>query len=107
MDEQGTAMSRFANLARAADGRVAVVWEDDRAGYEGVYLRIRGSGAQAEWGPEVMVEPPASKRAARLPVVHWGTDGALYVAWEAWNYASGPMAVTKRIDSRKLVLDKK
>jgi hypothetical protein len=107
MDEQGVAMSRFSSIARAADGRIAVAWEDDRAGYEGIYLRVRGSGAQPAWGPEIMVEPPSSRKAARVPAVLWGTDGSLYVAWEVWNYAAGPMAVTKRIDGRKLVLDKK
>jgi hypothetical protein len=29
------------------------------------------------------------------------------VTWEVWNYTGGPMAVTKRIDGRRLVLDKK
>jgi len=107
MDEQGTAMSRFSSIARAADGRIAVAWEDDRAGYEGIYLRVRGPGALPAWGPEMMVEPPGPKKAARMPVVLWGADGSLYVAWEVWNYGSGPMAVTKRIDGRKLVFDKK
>jgi hypothetical protein len=107
MDERGTAMSRFPSLARAADGRIAVAWEDDRAGYEGVYLRVRTAGAQPTWGPETMVEPPSNKKAARQPAVLWGTDGSLYVAWEVWNYAAGPMSVTRRIDGRRLVLDKK
>jgi hypothetical protein len=107
MDEQGTAMSRFSSLARAADGRIAVAWEDDRAGYEGIYLRVRAAGAQPTWGPEMMVEPPSQKKAVRQPVVLWGADGSLYVTWEVWNYTGGPMAVTKRIDGRRLVLDKK
>jgi hypothetical protein len=107
MDEQGTAMSRFSSMARAVDGRIAVVWEDDRAGYEGIYLRVRSAGAQPTWGPEMMIEPPGPKKAVRMPTVLWAADGSLHVAWEVWNYTGGAMAVTKRIDGRKLVLDKK
>jgi hypothetical protein len=107
MDEQGVGVSRFSSMARAADGRIAVAWEDDRAGYEGIYLRVRGLGAQPAWGPETVVEPPSAKTGARMPVVLWGADGSLHVAWEVWNYAGGPLAVTKRIDGRTLVLDKK
>ena len=108
MDEPGIGMSRFSSIARAADGRIAVAWEDDRAGHEGIYLRVRSPGVPAAWGPEIMVEPPGpQKTGARMPVVLWGVDGSLYVAWEVWNYAAGPMAVTRRIDGRKLVFDKK
>lgn len=106
-DEQGTAVSRFSSIARAVDGRIAVAWEDDRAGFEGIYLRIRSAGAQPTWGPEIMIEPPGPKKAVRLPSVVWGSDGSLYVAWEVWNYAGGNMAVAKRIDGRKLMFDKK
>jgi hypothetical protein len=107
MDEQGTAMSRFPSIARAADGRIAVAWEDDRAGYEGIYLRVRSAGAQPAWGPEMLIEPPGPKKAVRIPAVLWDTDGSLYVAWEVWNYVGGVMAVAKRIDGRKVVLDRK
>src|SRR5262249_52765380 len=61
MDEAGTAMSRFPSLARAANGRIAVVWEDDRAGYEGIYLRVRSAGSEPRWGPETLVEGPSQK----------------------------------------------
>jgi Neuraminidase (sialidase) len=107
MDEAGTAISRFPSIARAADGRIAVAWEDDRAGYEGVYLRIRSSGPQPAWGPEMLVEGPSQKKGARLPVVTWATDGSLRVAWEVWDYTGGPLAPTRRIDGRTLALDKK
>ena len=108
MDEPGIGMSRFSSIARAADGRIAVAWEDDRAGHEGIYLRVRSPGVPAAWGPEIMVEPPGpQKTAARMPVLLWGMDGFLYVAWEVWNYAAGPFAVTRRVDGRKLVFDKK
>jgi hypothetical protein len=107
MDEAGTSVSRFPNIARAADGRLAVAWDDDRAGYEGVYLRVRSSGPKAAWGPEMLVEPPSPKKAAKQPVVLWATDGSLQVAWEVLNYLAGPLAPTKRIDGRTLVLNKK
>jgi hypothetical protein len=106
-DEAGTAMSRFPNMARAANGRIAVAWEDDRAGYEGIYVRIRSVGAQPQWGPEMLVEGPSQKKGARQPSVMWAPDGSLQVAWEVWDYTAGPLAATRRIDSRKLALDKK
>ena len=107
MDEAGTAMSRFPSIARAADGRIAVTWEDDRAGYEGVYVRIRSSGSAPTWGPEMLVEGPSGKKGARGPVVMWATDGSLQIAWEVWDYTGGPLAPTRRIDTRTLVLEKK
>ena len=107
MDEAGTAVSRFPNIARAADGRIAVAWEDDRAGYEGVYVRVRSSGSRPQWGPEMLVQGPSQRKGARMPVVMWATDGSLQVAWEVWDYAGGPLTPTRRIDGRTLVLDKK
>jgi hypothetical protein len=107
MDEPGTAASRFPRIARAEDGRLAVAWEDDRAGHEGIYLRVRAAGQSPAWGPEVVVAPPALKRAARIPSVLWGRGGALYVAWEVWDFAQGPAAVTKQVDGRILFPGKK
>ena len=107
MDEPGTAFSRFPSIARAADGRIAVAWEDDRAGYEGIYLRVRGTGQHATWGPEMPVAPPGPKTGARTSRLLWGSDGSLYVTWEVWDHTQGPMTVTKRIDGRTLVVDKK
>jgi hypothetical protein len=104
MDEAGTAVSRFPKIARAADGRLAVAWEDDRAGYEGVYLRVRSAGSKPTWGPEVVVEPPGPKRAARLPSMVWTSGGALQLAWEVWHYTAGAMAVTKRLDGRAVTV---
>jgi hypothetical protein len=107
MDEAGTGISRFPKIARAEDGRLAVAWEDDRAGYEGVYVRTRSAGSRPTWGPEIRVEGPGPKRAARLPVILWTTDGSLQISWEVWDYVAGPLAVNKRIDGRKLRLDEK
>jgi BNR repeat protein len=107
MDEAGTAMSRFSNIARASDGWIAVAWEDDRTGYEGVYVRVRSSGSSPTWGSEVLVEGPSGKKGARNPVVMWAKDGSLQIAWEVWDYTGGPLAATRRINSRTLVVDKK
>jgi len=107
MDEPGTAVSRFAKIARAEDGRLAVAWEDDRAGNEGVYVRVRGSGASPAWAPELAVAPPGPKKGARTPALIWGKSGTLYVSWEVWNYELGPLSVTKGGGSRALAPDKK
>ena len=55
----------------------------------------------------MVVAPPAQKKAERIPSVLWGRGGALYVAWEVWDFAQGPSAVTKRVDGRILSPDKK
>jgi len=107
MDDAGTAFSKSPAVARAADGRLAVAWEDDRAGYEGIYLRVRSAGPSAAWGPETLVSTPASKKAARVPTVLWGSGGALHVAWEVWDYTRGPMMFTIQVDGRTVFPDKK
>jgi hypothetical protein len=107
MDEAGTAVSRFPAIAMAEDGRLAVAWEDDRAGHEGVYLRIRASGQSPSWGPEVIVAPPALKKAARTPSLVWSSSGALYVAWQVLDFTLGSSTITNRVESRVLFLDKK
>lgn len=107
MDEPGTAVSRFAKLARAEDGRLAVAWEDDRVGNEGVYVRVRSSGATPVWAPELVVAPPGPKKGARTPVLIWGKNGTLYVSWEVWNFELGQLSVTKGVGSRALAPGKK
>ena len=100
MDEPGTAVSRFPKLAKAPDGRVAIAWEDDRAGYESIYLRIRSAGPKAEWGPEVVAAPSSGKLAQRVPELAWGSEG-VYLAWQVWDYALAPR-VDKHIASRTI-----
>jgi hypothetical protein len=107
MDEPGTAYSRFASVARAGDGRIAVAWEDDRVGYEGIYLRVRGTGKNATWGPEVIVAAPVAKKGARFPGLLWAKNGSLHSTWEVWDYTLGPQAVTKSIAGRVLDLETK
>jgi hypothetical protein len=102
MDEPGTAISRSPRIARAEDGRLAVAWEDDRAGYEGVYLRVRTPGRAPAWGPEVLVAPPGQKKSARISSLLWGPGGALYVAWEEWDHTMGASNIRKRVNGRVL-----
>jgi len=80
--------------------RVAVAWEDDRAGSEGIYLRVRA--ADGGWGPETRVSPVTPKNAYRLPQLLWRADGALELAWEVWDHAAGPTGVAKRLDGRTI-----
>jgi hypothetical protein len=104
-DEPGTALSRFPSLARAKDGRVVLAWDDDRAGLEEVYVRVRSAGERPQWGPEIRVSSPTPKLAARLPQLRWAPDGALYVAWEVWDHTAGASNLTKRIDTKLLRFD--
>jgi BNR repeat-like domain len=101
MDEPGTGISRYPDLAVAPDGRVALAWEDDRAGREGIYLRIRSSGTNPQWGPEILVAPPSGQVGARIPDVVWVPSG-LYVTWEKWDYTTGLARTVKTISSRVL-----
>jgi hypothetical protein len=106
-DEPGTAVSRFPRIARSDDGRLAVAWEDDRVGHEGIYLRVRSAGQSPTWGPEMVVAPPGPKRGARSPAVLWGRGGALFVTWEVWDFSQGPLAAMRQVDGRVLLPDKK
>jgi len=103
MDDAGTGVSRFPRLALAPDGRVALAWEDDRAGYEAVYVRVRSAGTKREWGPEILVTPPSGKLAARLPDAVWGPAGLLLV-WQIWDNTLAPARIEKRSASRLLPL---
>lgn len=101
-DEPGTAISRYPTLAMAPDGRVALAWDDDRDGFEAIYVRVRSAGEKPEWGPEIKANTPAPKRAARLPDVAWGRDGLLYVTWEVWDYTDVAARMVKKVDGRVL-----
>jgi hypothetical protein len=102
MDEPGTAVSGRSALAKAPDGRVAIVWEDDRDGPEAIYLRVRSAGEKPEWGPEVRLTTPERKTTSRIPSVAWGRDGAIYVAWENWDTTLWPAPIVKRIGGSML-----
>ena len=108
MDDPGTAVSRSPTIARGEDGRVAVAWEDDRAGYERIYLRVRAPGNSAAWSPEMVLTPSGQgTKGAKTPSLLWGKAGALYVAWETWDFARGPAVPPIQVDGRTLLLDKK
>jgi hypothetical protein len=104
-DEPGTGFSRYPRLAAAADGRVALVWEDDRNGLEQIYLRVRGAGDRPDWGRETVVTPPAQKKGSRLPQLIWGPDGLLYIAWEAWDYTLAPSRTMRQVEAKALQVD--
>lgn len=103
-DEAGTAVSRYPRLARAKDGRVALAWEDDRDGFEGIYVRVRSADDKREWGPEIQVASPTGKLASHLPRLLWGPDGMLFVAWEVWDNTLAPASVVKHVESKALRL---
>jgi len=105
-DDAGTAMSRYPKISRAGDGRLAVAWEDDRNGFEAVYARIRSAGQAGAWGPEIAVSSPAKQKANRAPSVVWGPGGALYVAWDVWDFSGGQEHPGRQIDGRVIYPDK-
>ena len=105
-DEAGTAHSRFPRLARAADGRVALLWEDDREGWEGIYLRIRAATEARDWGPEQRVTaPPGPKLGARLPQGLWTSSDRMVLAWETWDYSQGAARISRTVSGKTLAID--
>jgi hypothetical protein len=87
-DGPGTGVSRYPKLAVNGTGDVAVVWEDDRGGFEAIYGRVF-SGER--WSDEARLgralPPKVSARAPRLIATR---QGAFYVVWEIWDYSQGP-----------------
>jgi hypothetical protein len=92
-DEPGTALSRFASLARAKDGRVVLAWDDDRAGLEDVYARVRSAGERRRGGLEIRSSPAPARLAGSFPA----PDGALR---EGVDHTGGVSNLAKRIDTR-------
>jgi hypothetical protein len=97
-DDAGTAVSRFPKLARGPKGEIAVAWDDDRAGFEAVYLRI-WEPDRKHWRPETAISPATPKKAAHVPSLLWSRDGRLHVTWEVWDHSHG-LAIAKRLDGR-------
>jgi hypothetical protein len=104
-DTAGLAVSRFAKLANAPDGRIALAWEDDRSGEEQIYVRIRSAGDRGVWGPELRVTTPTQKRAYHYPELVWGSDGALHLTWQVWDMTQAPAHIGKQVQGRTLKLD--
>jgi hypothetical protein len=110
MDEPGTAFARAPAIARSNDGRIAVVWEDDRAGHERLFMRVRDKGEPGNWAKEVMVWAPEkgmTKIAAKVPGLLWAKSGQLYATWEVWDVTMGTDNVVKTVDTRTLNPDQK
>lgn len=105
-DDAGTAVSRLPRVAADGHGRVAVVWEDDRAGGEAIYLTA-SKDAGRTWSREVVVSPPGdrSHSARNAQVALDEATGALHVIWEAWE-GSDPTETTKRLGYRRLPFPK-
>ena len=101
-DAPGTAMSRYPKLAAASDGTVAVVWEDDRSGYEAVYARVLMNG---QWSEETRLGPELpAKKAARVPRIIATAQNTFYVVWEVWDYTRG--SAVRSIDSALIRIPK-
>ena len=96
-DGAGTAESRSPQLAGSPDGRtVAVVWEDDRTGLNGIYGRIRSGG---QWSAETqLARALPHKQGARRPVIVSTGRDAFYVAWEVWDHSRGRKSAPTGVD---------
>jgi hypothetical protein len=102
-DGAGTAISRAPQVVSGAPGEVAVVWEDDRAGFEQILLTRSADGGRTWLPAEVRVDvttPPRMR--ARNPHAVWDRAGVLHVVWERW---AGPdRDAEKRAEYRRVEL---
>lgn len=82
-----------AMVAASGDGRVCVVWVDDRRGELDVWARCSGNGARA-WGPEFLLSDRSdgasykSAQGFKAPYGHYGDaaidlNGRLHAVWGA------------------------
>jgi hypothetical protein len=87
-DAPGTAISRYPRIAMNSGGDVAIVWEDDRGGFEAVYGRVFSGG---RWSDELRLgRALPAKVSGRAPRLIATRQGPFYVVWEAWDYNQGP-----------------
>jgi hypothetical protein len=103
-DDAGTGVSRLPRVATDARGVVAVVWEDDRDGFEQILVNYSTDGGKT-WAPrEIRVDPPTNaKLQSKAPKAAWDASGGLHVVWENWK-GEVPTAAEKRVQYRKISL---
>jgi hypothetical protein len=89
VDPAGAAESRHPRVAISPDGRVAaVVWEDDRRGFEAIYGRLFVDG---RWSSEARLGAPLPpKTAGRRPRIVPAGQDSFYVVWEVEDQSRGP-----------------
>ncbi|MGH7265904.1 MAG: sialidase family protein [Candidatus Rokuibacteriota bacterium] len=104
-DDEGTAVSRAPFVVASGTDGVAVLWQDDRTGFEQILLTRSDDGGRT-WHPaEVRVDTTTAAGArAQSPSAVWDPSGALHVVWEVW--AGGVAAAERRLGSARLPLNR-
>lgn len=81
-DDPGTAVSQLPSIAVDRTGRIAVAWEDDRAGLPGVFLNASGDAGLNWLRTDLRVDAPAVNTQARRPRLAIDASGRIHVVWE-------------------------
>jgi len=90
--------------AAAAAGKLYVVWDDDRDGYENVYLAVSGNGGSSFSGDVKVSDNPAGSVVELFPQLALAPrDGLLYVTWQ--EFVSGRNDDAGRIMLARFALD--
>jgi hypothetical protein len=102
-DDPGTGVSREPFVVTHPRGAVAVLWEDDRTGFEQVLMNWSSDGGRSWLAREVRVDTlTAPHDRARKPRAAWDRAGRLHVVWEIWRGEG--RQVERRVDYRRLAV---
>ncbi len=103
-DDAGTGISQTPYVVTRKDGHVAVVWSDDRSGFDRLLLNWSRDGGRTWLDEEVVVDDTtAAGDLARNGRLAWDqTGGVLHAVWEVWKREG--MSIEKRVEYRRLAL---
>jgi hypothetical protein len=102
-DDAGTGISQNPHVVTYGTRGVAVLWQDDRTGFEQILLNRSADGGRTWLEREVRVDTTgrAPERGTR-PRAVWEPAGILHVVWERW---TGPDAnAARRVEYRQVSL---
>jgi hypothetical protein len=102
-DDPGTGISRTPYVVARKGGHVAVVWSDDRSGFDRLLLNWSRDGGATWPAEEISVDVPgAATDHARNGRLAWDETGVLHAVWEAWKGEG--QQVEKHVEYRRLTL---
>jgi hypothetical protein len=102
-DDPGTGISRTPYVVARKGKNVAVVWSDDRSGFDRLLLNWSGDGGSTWLDEEVSVDDTiAARDRARNGRLAWDETGVLHAVWEVWK--GDGQSVEKRVQYRRLTL---
>jgi hypothetical protein len=102
-DDAGTGISANPFVVTYGARGVAVLWDDDRSGFEQILMNRSADGGKTWLDREVRVDTRTpSRQRATGPRAAWERAGALHVVWEAWT--SWAQQVERHVEYARLPL---